>query len=145
MSSIPPQSPRWLRTVAMAVALLVIAVGVALASSTAKHAKRTAPHAALKAAPSPFTGHWEADMQGDGKVFTFVFDLTTKGDSLGGVLSIANRDGEVPIAGTVKGNHIHFEQFGLWDGAIEGANLKLTRGLDGGKIQHMTAHRAPKS
>ena len=93
-------------------------------------------------APPPFAGHWEADLKGDGKIHTFVFDFTVRGDSLGGTVSIASREGEYRVAGTVKGNHIPFEQFGLWDGAIEKSELKLTRGLDGGKVQHRVAHRA---
>lgn len=109
------------------------------------HAATPVGHPAKPAPGSPLAGHWEADIQGDGRVFTFVFDLAVKGDSLGGTLGIAGRDGEVRIAGTVRGNKLHFEQFGLWDGTLEGANLKLSRGLDGGKVQHMTAHRAPKS
>jgi hypothetical protein len=94
---------------------------------------------------SPIAGRWEADIQGDGKMFTFEFDFDVRGDSLGGMLSLVGRDGEVPITGTVKGNAIHFEQFGLWDGVLEGDTLDLSRGLDGGKVQHMTAHRAPKT
>jgi hypothetical protein len=67
-----------------------------------------------------------------------------RGDTLGGTVSIAQREGETRIAGTVKGNHIHFEQFGLWDGTIEKSELRLTRGLDGGKVQHMVARRAAR-
>jgi hypothetical protein len=94
------------------------------------------------AIPSPFAGHWEADLKGDGKIHTFVFDFNVRGDSLGGTLSLVGREGEYRVAGTVKGNHIHFAQFGLWDGAIEKSELRLTRGLDGGKVQHLVAHRA---
>jgi hypothetical protein len=126
--------------IAVAGALGALTPARAGGSSQVGHA---APVAVRHPSASPVAGHWEADMQGDGRRFTFLFDFTVKGDSLGGVLGIAGRDGDVPIAGTWKGNKLHFEQFGLWNGVLEGANLKLSRGLDGGKVQHMTAHRAP--
>jgi hypothetical protein len=94
-----------------------------------------------QASTSPFAGHWEADVKGDGRIFTFVFDFNVRADSLGGTVSIAQRDIEIPVRGLVRGNHIHFEQFGLWNGSIEKGELRLTRGLDGGKIQHLAAHR----
>ncbi len=118
-----------------ALSLLVLATLAGVPPASAGPAKR--------AAASPFAGHWEADLRGDGRLFTFVFDFTVRGDSLGGTLAIAQREGDVRVAGTVKGNHVHFEQFGLWDGAIDGAQLRLSRGLDGGKVQHLVAHRVP--
>lgn len=124
---------------------LALVVATATGPGAAPAAERTpatttptAKHA------SPIAGPWEADMQGDGRKFTWLFDFTVKGDSLGGVVGIAGRDEEIPVAGTARGTKLHFEQFGLWDGTVEGASLKLSRGLDGGKVQHMTAHRAPK-
>jgi hypothetical protein len=118
-------------------------LGAGLTVSAACGSRNGPASAAPTAGPdaSPIAGHWEADLQGDGKIFTFMFDFTVQGGNLGGVLSIAGRDGDFPIAGTVKGNTLHFEQFGLWDGVCDGGTLALTRGLDGGKIQHMTAHR----
>lgn len=113
--------------------LFVAATFPAASASTAAPASRSAV--------SLFAGHWEADVKGDGRMFTFVFDFSVRGDSLGGKLSIAQREGEVPVTGTVKGNHLHFEQFGRWDGTIENGVLRMTRGLDGGKVQHMVAHR----
>lgn len=119
------------------------AVGIP-AASAAERTATSAPAKPKSPAQSPIAGHWEADMQGDGRAFTWLFDFTVKGDSLGGIVSMAGRDEEIPVAGTAKGNKLHFEQFGLWDGTVEGSSLKLSRGLDGGKVQHMTAHRAPK-
>ena len=122
------------RTAAMSW-LVAAGVGQARAASAGAGAQQVSP--------SAFAGHWEADLKGDGKVHTFVFEFTVHGDSLGGRLWIAQREGEVPVSGTVKGDHIHFEQFGLWNGSIEKSELRLTRGLDGGKVQHLVAHRVP--
>jgi len=105
------------------------------------HAEGATSAKLAKAAPSPFAGHWEAELEGDGKLWTFLFDFTVKGDSLGGTFGIAQRDGEAAIQGRAQGNHIHFETFGLWDGRIENGALQLTRGMDGGKVQHLVAHR----
>lgn len=99
------------------------------------------PAGAGHAVPSPFAGRWEADLKGDGRIHTFVFDFSVRGDSLGGTLSMVGREDEFRVAGRVKGNHIHFEQFGLWDGTIEKSELRLSRGMDGGKVQHLVAHR----
>lgn len=120
-----------------------VVAGTPAVAAGAAPAAHAVPGPGRGAATSPIAGHWEADMQGDGRMFSFLFDLTVKGDSLGGSLAISNREGEIRIAGRVKGRTLHFEQFGLWDGTLEGSSLKLTRGLDGGKVQHMTAHRVP--
>jgi hypothetical protein len=135
-----------LRVIALATALLLPAAGPADATAARASNGHAAPGAAATASArsSPFAGHWEADLQGDGKLFTFLFDFTVRGDSLGGTLGIASREGTVAVRGTVRSNRIHFEQFGLWDGTLEGANLKLSRGLDGGKVQHLSAHRVSK-
>lgn len=131
-----------LARVVLAIAMTSLIASAAIGASA--HPKPAPPAGSASEAVSPFAGHWEADMQGDGRMFTFVFDFKVKHESLGGTLAIAGRDGDVKIAGNVKKGMIHFEQFGLWDGVIDGANLKLTRGLDGGKIQHMTAHRTAR-
>lgn len=125
----------------------VIAASLLILTAIAAHSAPVAPSVrrAADAQRSPIAGRWEADVQGDGKIFTFVFDFTVRGDSLGGTLSIAQREGEVRVAGTMKGDHLHFEQFGAWDGKLEKGTLRLTRGLDGGKIQHMVAHRVTKN
>ena len=146
MRRLPPTSPRVSCRLLLAAAVVITiagAVGTPM-TSAAEHAPGAPPSASKHPAQSPIAGHWEVDMQGDGRKFTWLFDLTVKGDSLGGILSISGRDDEILIAGTTKGNKLHFEQFGLWNGTLEGSGLKLTRGLDGGKVQHMTAHRAPK-
>jgi hypothetical protein len=130
--------------VLLTVALAAIPNLALAASSGASHTASPPVSPAKPAATSAIAGRWEADMQGDGKLFTFVFDFTSHGDSLGGVLGIRNREGEVAITGTFKNNRVHFEQFGLWNGSLEGSSLKLTRGLDGGKVQHMTAHRVTR-
>lgn len=139
----PPITVRTWRGLLLAVTIMLAAVAGLRATSAAERSTAT-PSTVKQASPSPIAGHWEADMQGDGRRFTWLFDFTVRGDSLGGVLSIAGRDDEIRIAGSARGNKLHFEQFGLWDGTVEGAGLKLSRGLDGGKVQHMTAHRAPK-
>jgi hypothetical protein len=101
--------------------------------------------ASLTAAPPQdrLSGHWEADMTGDGKVFTFDFDFKAKGNSLGGTVELSTLDRTFPIQkGTIHGNTISFEALGLWTGELNGQELKLTRELDYGKKQHMTAHRS---
>ena len=146
-------SAQWLRRSGFILSAAVLAIATACAPRDRTPEAKSDPTPATRPAAeggdprgsSPISGRWEADIQGDGRLFTFEFEFDVRGDSLGGVLSVVGRDGEVPITGTAKGNAIHFEQFGLWDGVLEGDTLTLSRGLDGGKVQHMTAHRAPKT
>src|SRR5579864_4236945 len=97
-------------------------------------------HAA--AAPIPLAGHWEADVKGDEQVFTFAFDFKTNGDVLTGTLGITSQTRTFEIKqGKIKGNAISFVGFGIWTGALNGEELSLTRELDDGKKQNMSAHR----
>lgn len=108
------------------------------------------PSAAVHVAPAPvtvadLTGHWEADVTGDGKTFTFLFDFIQKGDSLTGTLGISTQDRTFPITqGKVRGNDLSFIGFGKWSGTLSGTDLRLTRELDYGRKQEMKAHRTPK-
>ncbi len=87
-------------------------------------------------------GRWVADMTGDGKAFSFIFNFKVSGDTLTGTVELSTRDDLFPIKdGKIKGNDISFNGFGAWEGTLEGNELKLTRGLDYGKKQHMVAHR----
>jgi hypothetical protein len=45
----------------------------------------------------------------------------------------------------IKGNEISFSAFGLWTGKLAGKELSLTRELDYGKKQTMTARRTAGS
>lgn len=97
-------------------------------------------HAASAADRLP--GRWEAEMTGDGKTFSFIFEFKTKGDVLTGTVELSTQDRSFEIKqGKIKGNDISFTGFGIWTGTLEGDELKLTRELDYGKKQHMTAHR----
>ena len=90
-----------------------------------------------------FQGHWEADVTGDGKTFTFLFDFQTKGDVLTGTVELSSQDRSFEIKnGKITGDTISFLGFGIWTGKLEGGELKLTRELDYGKKQQMVAHRA---
>jgi len=107
---------------------------------------RSPAHAAVAAID--LTGHWEADVTGDGRTFTFLFDFVTngRGDVLTGTVGLSTRDETFPITeGRIKGNAISFKSFGIWTGTLVGPDLKLTRELDYGRKQQMTAHRKPRS
>ena len=118
---------RMLRLIAFCAALLLIVVAPILNASPA--ADRLA-------------GHWEADVKGDEQVFTFAFDFKTNGDVLTGTLGITSQARTFEIKqGKIKGNAISFVGFGIWTGTLNGEELSLTRELDGGKKQNMSAHR----
>lgn len=94
-------------------------------------------------APVNITGHWEAPITGDGKTFTFSFDFVAKGEVLTGSLELSNRDRTIPITdGRIDGNKVSFKGLGIWTGQLVGAELRLRRELDYGKVQHLVAHRA---
>ena len=98
----------------------------------------------LRASPpaDKLAGHWEANMTGEAKVFTFIFEFKTNGDVLTGTVEIAGQDRSFDIKdGKIKGNSISFTGFGIWTGTLNGDELNLTRTLDGGKKQEMKAHR----
>jgi hypothetical protein len=98
----------------------------------------------LAAAPPPdrLSGHWEAELAGDAKVFTIDFEFKVSGNTFTGTVEVSNIDREFPIKnGRIRGNAISFESFGTWTGEFDGQELKLTRELDYGKKQHMKAHR----
>ena len=87
-------------------------------------------------------GHWEAEVTGDGKTFSFLFDFKASGDKLAGTVELSVQDRSFEIKdGKINGDNISFTAFGIWTGRLEGNDLKLTRGLDFGKKQYMTAHR----
>jgi len=91
------------------------------------------------------TGHWEADVTGDGRSFTFLFDFATAGDTLTGTVELSTQDRSFSIThGKVSGNNVSFIAFGVWTGTLVGDELHLTRGLDYGREQKMTARRKPK-
>jgi hypothetical protein len=88
-------------------------------------------------------GHWEAEVAGEGKKFMIYFNLDAKRDTLTGTVELAGSDRQFEIQhGRVMGNNISFVAIGTWTGTLEGTELKLTRELDGGKKQHMIAHRS---
>ncbi len=132
----PASSPRRL---ALACAGLLLSAAVAASAAT--------PHPTpATARVSPFTGHWVADLKGDGKQFSFDLDLLARGDTLTGTVEGSFTDQLFPVTrGRVRGNTITFQALGLWTGALSGGDLKLVRELDGGKKQNMTAHRKPAS
>jgi hypothetical protein len=128
--------------------LFALALGTfawpAAPSASTSPAPRAAAHATASAVD--LSGHWEADVTGDGRTFTFLFDFVTKGDTLTGTVGISSREDIFPITeGRIKGNTISFKAFGIWTGTLAGSDLKLTRGLDYGRKQQMTAHRKPTS
>lgn len=88
-------------------------------------------------------GRWVADVKGDGRTFSFIFNFKTSGSALTGTVELSTRDDQFPIKnGKIEGNNISFIAFGNWTGTLEGNELKLTRGLDYGKKQQMIAHRS---
>ncbi len=90
------------------------------------------------------SGRWEAEITGDGKTFAIDFEFRTKGTSLTGTVELPFQDRSSEIQnGKIDGNRISFKGLGLWTGTLEGNQLALTRELDYGKKQHMTAHRKP--
>ena len=101
--------------------------------------------APLYSAPSAqqLQGRWVADVKGDGRTFSFIFNFKTSGSALTGTVELSSRDDQFPIKnGKIEGNNISFIAFGNWTGTLEGNELKLTRGLDYGKKQQMIAHRS---
>ena len=99
----------------------------------------------LYAAPGAqqLQGRWVADVKGDGRTFSFIFNFKTTGGTLTGTVELSTRDDEFPIKnGKIEGNNVSFMAFGDWTGTLEGNELKLTRGLDYGKKQQMIAHRS---
>jgi len=88
-------------------------------------------------------GRWVAEVKGDGRTFSFIFNFKTSGSTLTGTVELSTRDDEFPIKnGKIEGNNVSFMAFGDWTGTLEGNELKLTRGLDYGKKQQMIAHRS---
>ena len=59
-------------------------------------------------------GHWEAEMTGDGKTFSFIFEFTTKGNALTGTVELSSQDRAFDIRnGKITGNAIRVT-FGSW-------------------------------
>ena len=101
--------------------------------------------ASAAVAADPFTGDWQANVSNEGKSFSFVFHFEVKGATLTGTVELPSQDREFPIEkGTVHGNDIAFQSLGLWHGTLAGDAIDLTRELDNGKTQHMTARRPAK-
>jgi hypothetical protein len=117
--------------------LAVVACAVSLAYTAPLQARSTA---------GALDGHWEAEITGDGgRTFTFSFDFQAHHDTLTGTVELSTRDDAQPItSGRIKGKNISFRGFGIWTGILAGSSLELTRELDYGKKQHMTAHRKAK-
>jgi len=93
-------------------------------------------------APAGLAGHWEGNMTSEDKTFVITFDLQVKGSAVTGTVEIPSLDRVAQITeGTVKGNTFAFKAIGRWTGTIAGDQLTLTRGMDYGKKQYMTAHR----
>jgi len=87
-------------------------------------------------------GHWEGNMTSEDKTFVITFDLHIKGSVVTGTVEIPSLDRVAQITeGTINGNAFAFKGSGRWTGTIEGDRLTLTRGMDYGKKQYMTAHR----
>lgn len=97
----------------------------------------------LQAAPADqLTGHWTAEVAGEAKRFEMYFDFEVKGDVITGTVELAGRDDKFKITnGKLTGNNLSFISIGAFTGTLEGNDLKLTRELDGGKKQHMIAHK----
>ncbi|HEY5062630.1 MAG TPA: hypothetical protein VII52_13910 [Gemmatimonadaceae bacterium] len=92
--------------------------------------------------PVNITGHWEAVVTGDGKTFSFLFNLVSKGESLTGTVELSTQDRTFPISdGKISDDKVSFKGFGNWTGQLVGQELRLTRGLDYGRTQEMVAHR----
>jgi hypothetical protein len=93
-------------------------------------------------AGSALAGDWQADVTGEAKTFTIVFHFTVTQNAIRGSLELPSQDREFPITeGSIHGNEFTFKSAGLWHGTFDGKILTLTRELDGGKKQHMTARR----
>ena len=89
-------------------------------------------------------GRWEAEVTGDGKSFSFIFNFNTSGNTLTGTVELPVQDRTFDVKeGKISGNDISFKAFGNWTGKLVGDELQLTRGLDYGKKQYMKAHRKP--
>jgi hypothetical protein len=101
--------------------------------------------AAAAFAADPLAGDWQADVSNEGKSFSVVFHFQVKGDVLTGTVELPSQDREFPIEkGTVHGKDIAFQSIGLWHGTLAGDHIDLTRELDFGKKQRMTARRPAK-
>jgi len=119
----------------------------ALASAGFAQAPRTGdPKPAAERAPVPaaagLAGRWEVNMTSEDKTFVITFDLEVKGGVVTGTVEIPSLDRVAHITeGTINGNAFAFKGSGRWTGTIAGDRLTLTRGMDYGKKQYMTAHR----
>ncbi len=129
------------RSLSLPVALCLAGLGLA---SPTPAAPAHAPAPAARG--SAFDGHWEAELKGDARVWTFTLDLLARGDTLTGSVGVPSRDMDFPITrGKIAGNRISFVGAGLWSGTLVGNDLRLVRELDGGKKQSTIAHRKPKA
>jgi hypothetical protein len=91
-----------------------------------------------------FSGTWQSEISGESRTVPVLFEFKVSGSALTGTIELPSRDKSVPITeGKIQGNTITFKGWGTWTGTIGGDDLKLTRELDYGKKQQLTAHRVP--
>ena len=91
-------------------------------------------------------GEWSAMFSGEAHTFEVIFNFEVKDDVITGTVQIGGRDDQFKITnGKLSGNNVSFIAIGAWSGTLEGNELKLTRELDGGKKQHMVAHKTGAS
>jgi hypothetical protein len=91
-------------------------------------------------------GRWEGELKGESKTLAFAFEFTRMGNTVTGTFEVPSFDHRVALEKiAVNGKSVSFEGFGKWTGTLSGDELVLSRELEFGKKQHMTAHREARA
>jgi hypothetical protein len=91
-------------------------------------------------------GRWEGELDGESKILAFAFEFTRIGNAVTGTFEVPSFDHRVALEKiAVNGKSVSFESFGKWTGTLSGDELVLSRELEFGKKQHMTAYRVARA
>ena len=102
------------------------------------------PVTAVRVDPG-LVGRWEGELAGGSKILAFAFEFNRIWNAVTGTFEVPSFDHRVALGRiAVKGKSLSFEGFGKWTGTLCGDELVLSRELEFGKKQHMTARRVPR-
>lgn len=95
---------------------------------------------------SGLAGRWEGELQHGSKTLAFAFEFTRMGNTVTGTFEVPSFDHRVALEKiAVNGESVNFAGFGRWTGTLTGDELALSRELEFGRKQHMTAHRVARA
>ena len=95
---------------------------------------------------SGLVGRWEGELQHLSKSLAFSFEFARIGNTVTGTFEVPSFDHRVALEKiAVSGRSLSFEGFGRWTGTLTGDELALSRELEFGKKQRMTAHRVARA